>query len=343
MQRLIALRACALLFSLLLATLTTAARAADRFELRDGSVIFGTLKDADGGVVTVETGFAGTIEIAQAEIAAMDVASDLVLQLDDGRVVETPRLRVDSERLLLEEQAQQSYALAQLTRINPEPWELGDGYNFTGLASFAANSQRGNSNIDQLDYRLETLWESLVDRYRFEGFGEIKEAQGVKNAENWTTRLRYDRLQTGNWYWGAGASLEQDLFADLDLRATVGPYIGRKFFTDPVFQLEAETGAAYISEDFISGLDRDYIGSTWDVRMQSNYLGGDSRMYLNHRGVWNLDEPENVVLNTTIGIAVPLFYRIEGAAEVTWDLNTGAVEGTEELDETYRLRIGYSW
>ena len=26
-----------------------------------------------------------------------------------------------------------------------------------------------------------------------------------------------------------------------------------------------------------------------------------------------------------------------------WDINTGAVEGTEEVDETYRLRLGYSW
>lgn len=343
MQHLTARRICALSLLLLQVTLTTAARAADRFELRDGSVIFGTLKDADGGVVVVETGFAGTIRIDQGEIAAMDVASALVLQLDDGSVVETPRLRVDSERLLLEEQAQESYALAQLTRINPEPWELGNGYRFAGLASFAATSQRGNSNIDELDYRLEARWESLGDRYRFEGFGEIDEAQGVKNAENWTTRLRYDRVQIGNWYWGAGAALEQNRFADLDLRASAGPYIGRKFFTDPVFELEAEAGAAYISEDFASGVDRDYIGSTWDVKIQSNYLGGDSRTYLNHRGVWNLDQAENIVLNTTLGIAVPIFYGIEGAAEVTWAVNTGAVEGTEELDETYRLRIGYSW
>lgn len=343
MQSTHARRAFALLACLAAAMLAATAQAADRFVLRDGSVIFGTLKDADGGKVTVETGFAGTITIDQAEIEAMDVASQLVLQLEDGSVVETPRLRVDSERLLLDEQAQRSYALAQLTRINPEPWELGDGYKFGGLASFAANSQRGNSDIDQLDYRIEASWLSLVDRYRLEGFGEIDEAQGQKNAENWTVRMRYDRTRSGNWYWGAGASLEQDRFADLDLRATVGPYVGRKFFSDPVFELEAETGLAYISEDFGTGLDRDYVGSTWDVRIQSNYLGGDSRTYLTHRGVWNLDEPENVVLNTTLGIAVPIFYRIEGAAEVTWDINTGAVAGTEELDETYRLRIGYSW
>ena len=79
------------------------------------------------------------------------------------------------------------------------------------------------------------------------------------------------------------------------------------------------------------------------MHIKSNYLGGDSRLYLDHSGIWNLDEAENVVINTTLGIAFPLLKGIEGAAEITWDLNTGAVEGTEELDETYRLRLGYTW
>lgn len=327
----------------LLLLVPAVSHAVDRIELKDGSVILGTFQDADEGKVTVETTFAGTIEIAQEEILAMDVDTNLVLQMDDGSVLDAPNLVVDGERLMLEEEAAKVYSVADLTRINPEPWELGDGYDFGGLASFSFSSQRGNVDLDELDYRLELRWQSLVDRWRFDGFGEVDEAQGVTNAENWTARLRYDRTQTGDWYWGGGVTLEQDLFADLDLRTTAGPYIGRQFFKDPIFSLEAETGIAYIVEDFISGVDREYAGSTWDIHASSNYLGGDSRIYFDHRGVWNLDEPENVVLNTTLGLAFPLILNIEAAAEVVWDLNTGAVEGTEELDETYRLRIGYSW
>lgn len=325
------------------AGLHTSAFALDRIELRDGSVILGTFKDADVGKVSIETGFAGTLEIDQAEIVAMTVNSDLVLQMEDGSVLETPQLKVDGELLQLEQQAAETYALAQLTRINPEPWELGNGYNFTGLGSFGFSSQSGNTETDDLDYRLEVRWESLRDRFRVDGYGEVSEAQGIKNAENWTIRARYDRIQTGDWYWGGGGSFEQDLFADLDLRSTVGPYIGRKFFTQKVFELEAETGLAYISEDFVSADDRDYLGSTWDVHVSSNYLGGDSRLYVDHKGIWNLDETSNIVLNTTFGLAFPLLYGVEAAAELVLDVNTGAVEGTEELDQTYRVRIGYNW
>jgi hypothetical protein len=319
------------------------AEAADRIELRDGSVVLGTFKDADGGKVTIETSFAGTLQIDQAEIVAMRVDADLVLQMEDGRVMEAAALEVENEQLSLSQQAEQNYALAQLTRINPEPWELGNGYNFTGLTSFAWASQRGNTDTDEVDYRIESVWESLADRYRVEAFGELNEAQGTRNAENWTLRGRYDRVQVGDWYWGGGISFEQDTFADLDLRTTVGPYLGRKFFTDPVFELEAETGLAYISEDFASAEDREYLGSTWDVHVRSNYLGGDSRLYFDHKGILNLDQLDNLVLKNTFGLAFPLLYGVEAAAEVVWDINTGAVAGTEKLDETYRVRLGYKW
>ncbi|GAB5413800.1 MAG: hypothetical protein Cons2KO_14030 [Congregibacter sp.] len=319
------------------------ALALDRVELRDGSVIVGTFQDADAGKVKIETSFAGTLEIDQAEIIAMRVDSDLVLQMDDGRVIETPQLTVADEQVELVGGTAQSYALTDLTRINPEPWELGNGYNFTGLASLAFNRQRGNTDLDELNYRIEGNWESLKDRFRLEGFGEVDEAQGTKNAENWTLRGRYDRNQTGDWYWGVGALVQQDLFADLDLRTSVGPYLGRKFFTEPVFELEAESGLSYVTEDFISAEDREYLGATWNVHIRSNYLGGDSRLYVDHNGIWNLDETENLVLNTTLGVAFPLFGNIEGAAEVMWNINTGAVDGTEEVDQAYRLRLGYSW
>jgi len=322
---------------------TAPAFALDRFELRDGSVVMGTLKDADGGTVTVDTAFAGTLEIDQEQIVAMRVESELTLQMADGSVLESEGLRVSGEQLQLETQAPAGYALSQLTRINPEPWELGNGYRFFGNASMSFASQRGNTNTDQIDYRVESNWESTRDRIRLAAFGEVDEANGVKNAENWTIRGRYDRVQTGDWYWGVGASVEQDLFADLDLRTSIGPYLGRKFFTEPRFSLEAEAGLAYTMEDFVSSEDREYLGATWDIQASSDILGDDRAIYYRQKGIWNLDEIENVVLQNTLGIGFPLWGGFDGAAEVTLDYNSGAVPGTKELDQTYRFRLGYRW
>jgi hypothetical protein len=317
--------------------------AADRVELSDGSVLFGTVVDADSGIVTLETAAVGTLSIDYANVVSMQVESEVTLQMEDGSVLKSPSLAVSEGRLNLPTQAATSYALADLTRINPAPWELGDGYNRTGLFSGSLASQRGNTDTDELAYRAESAWESLKDRYRTELFGEVNRANGIENADNWTLRTRYDRTQTGNWYWGGGVGFEQDSFADLDLRASAGPYAGRKFFTEPVFELEAETGLAYISEDFITADDREYIGATWDLKIASNWLGGDSKLYYQQKGILNLEQIDNLVFNNTLGLSFPLFKNIEGSAEVIWDLNTGAVAGTQKLDETYQFRIGYTW
>ena len=50
-----------------------------------------------------------------------------------------------------------------------------------------------------------------------------------------------------------------------------------------------------------------------------------------------------MVIDTSLGLAFPLLWSLEAAAEILWGYDTGAVAGVEKLDETYRLRIGYSW
>ena len=80
---------------------SVSALAADRIELRDGSVIFGTVTDADGGTVTLETEYAGTLALDYANIASMQVESDLTLQMDDGQVLQAQGLAVAEDELRL--------------------------------------------------------------------------------------------------------------------------------------------------------------------------------------------------------------------------------------------------
>ena len=85
------------------------------------------------------------------------------------------------------------------------------------------------------------------------------------------------------------------------------------------------------------------ILTNWNIHAQSNYLGGDSRLYVDHIGIWDLDNTDDIILNTTFGLAFPLLFGLEGAAEILLEYDSGAVEGVEDLDQTYSLRIGYRW
>ena len=319
--------------------------ATDEIELKNGSRVIGKVTGIRDGVVTVESDFAGALSVSLDQIITMTTSDPATLLLADESVIEEQGIEVRDSQLVVGEPGApaETYALDQLRIANPEPWELGEGYNATGLVSFAFAIERGNSDTDELDYKLESYWRSLRDRFTLKLDGEVDEANDQKNADNWLVQGKYDYFLSDVTYWGVNVSAEADEFKDLDLRYLIGPYIGRDFFTDPLFTLTGEVGASYVNEDFITAEDQDYTAANWYLRMTSNYLGGDSQLYFDQRGIWNLDQTSDVVIDTAVGLSFPLLWRLEAAAEVLWEYDSGAVEGVEELDETYRLRVGYSW
>lgn len=317
----------------------------DQIKLKDGSTIMGTVTGAREGSVTIETAYTGTLEIAMENILAVRTQGDVLIQLADSTVVPEQPLRFEDEQLLIAGQVanDQTYVLGDLLLVNPEPWELGQGYKWTGLASAAMVAERGNTDSDELDFALESVWQSLRDRFTVRATAELDETNGEKSAEKWYTQGKYDYFLDGPYYTGLQLVAEHDKFTDLDLRTLIGPFLGRQFYEEPVFTLSSELGLAWVDEDFIEAEDQDYGSLTLGVDASSNYLGGDSRLYFRNRSVWNLEDTSDYIVNTTVGLAFPLLWNFEAAAEMLLEYDSGAVEGVDDLDQTYKFRIGYTW
>ena len=317
----------------------------DQIVLKSGSTIVGTVTGSRDGVVTIETDFAGALEISLDKIASAKTSGPVVIQLADETVLPEQPLVIQDEQLVIATQTSpaETYALEEVLLVNPEPWELGQGYRWKGVASVAASAQRGNTDTDELDYSLESIWRSKRDRYTLRYNGENDKTNGETTVEQWYAQGKYDYFFDGPVYGGIQGSAEHDKFTDLDLRWLIGPYIGRQFYEAPVFTLSAEVGASYVDEDFIEAEDKEYAAGNWAVNASSNYLGGDSRLYLDHRGIVSMEDASDYILNTIFGLAFPLLWDFEAAAEVQLDYDNGAVEGVDELDQTYRFRVGYTW
>ena len=347
-------RTLALIFALV-ALLTAGARAedaaaeepaaTDEIQLKNGSRVIGKVTDIRDGVVTLETDFAGTLSVALDQVVTMTTSEDTVLLLADKTVIKEQGIEIRDARLIVGEPGApvESIALDQILVSDPADWELGKGYNWTGLVSAALTVQRGNTDSDELDFKLESYWRGLDDRFTLKADAELDKSNGVKNADNWSVQGKYDYFISEHTYWGAALSVEADEFKDLNERLVVGPYIGHDFFTDPLFTFTAEAGVSYVKEDFEIAPDNEYPAANWFLRSTSDYLGGDSQLYFEQRGLWDLDDTTDVVIDSTFGLAFPLLWSLEAAAEILWEYDSGAVEGVEELDETYRFRIGYSW
>jgi putative salt-induced outer membrane protein YdiY len=313
--------------------------------LKNGSKILGTVTSARDGSIVVSTDFAGDISIDSSEVESVRTFGSLVVQMADGRIIEDQPIEFDDSgmEITTDSGEQTVYSTTDIALINPEPWELGDGYKAWGDVSFAWGMERGNSDTDELDYRMDAYWRSLRDRYTVMLNGDVDKANGAKNTDNWRIIGKYDRFLEGPHYWGILTTFEQDEFADLDLRAYIGPYYGRQFFDKPAFSLSTEVGLSYVSENFITAEDQKYPGANWNIQINSNKLGGGSNMYLDHVGIWNLKDTSDLILNTRMGVTVPLIYGFQGGVEIKLEYDSGAVEGVKELDQTYKIRFGYAW
>jgi hypothetical protein len=317
----------------------------DEIVLKSGSKILGTVTDSRDGVVTIETDFAGTLSINLDKIASLQTSNPVIIQLADQTVIPGQPLRIQDELLVIDTATspEQVYPLSELLLVNPAPWELGQGYKWSGLASLAMSAERGNTDTDELDYSLESIWRSKRDRFTLRYNGEKDRASNETTVDKWYGQGKYDYFFDGPLYGGIQTSAEHDKFTDLDLRYMVGPYLGRQFYEEPIFTLSGELGASYVNEDYIVAEDDDYAAANWAINASSNYLGGDSRLYFDHRGILSLEDTSDYILYTTFGLAFPLLWSLEAAAELQLDYDAGAVEGVDKLDQTYRFRVGYTW
>jgi hypothetical protein len=240
---------------------------------------------------------------------------------------------------------------------------------------------RGNTSTDQFNANFETILLSQRDRITVRGdYAETSavvltpklDAEGeaeldangdpavtktsTPTVDNWAVVGKYDYfLSNSQNYLGVNLGVNADRFADIERRAFIGPYFGRKLFVDKTYQLDAELGLSYVETDFI---ERDYDGDDPAARNASdnyftglnlNFTGeaelfdGSLNLYLRQTNILNVSDMDKSIYRTTFGLRFPLLLGLEVAAEASADYDGGAAPGKEKLDEAVRFRIGYNW
>ena len=325
-------------------------------KLTDGSVIMGAVIGIRGDKLLLKTAFSDELGVDVTLVESLQWLQASQIMLDDERVIELPALQVADNQLDL---GGETIALADIDIMNPEPWEQGIGYHWKGDTSAALAYNRGNTETDELDVSLNTVFKSVADRYTVnakyeqdytynqQSIGNVERSVKTATADNWKLLVKYDYfLDDSRNYIGLNGSVEADALAGIDMRTYAGPYIGRKLVEREELTLDGELGIAYVSTDYDENLgteDFDYTAVNWSFTGESNILGGDSRIYLRHTGILDLENSSDVILKNTLGLAFPLLYGLEAAAEITVDYDGTAAADREEIDETYKVRVGYAW
>ena len=349
-----------------------------RIVLMDQSVILGEVIDIREGEVVVETQWLGEVSIDLTAIMLLESDQEIELLTKDQNKFALSSLQVVEGVVVLEDK--ENLAVDELYVANPEDWEEGRGYSLEGRVTSAVEFLRGNTSTDQFNADFETILRSQRDRITFRGdyaetsavvlspeydaLGEpVLDDNGdpavtkdsTPTIDNWAIVGKYDYfLSNSQNYLGVNLGVNADRFADIERRAYIGPYFGRKLFVDKTYQLDAELGVSYVETDFI---ERDYDDDPVAANSPDNYFTGINlnftgetelfdgalNLYLRQTNILNVSDMEKSIYRTTFGLRFPLLLGLEVAAEASADYDGGVAPGKEKLDEAVRFRIGYNW
>jgi len=319
---------------------------ADELTMKNGSRLVGEVVTSESGHIVFKTPFAGEIKIATENVLEVRTVKPVTLKMADGTIYKD-KLIVSTEHGIAvrnEGETPIYFKAEDVALVNPEPWRLGEGYKWFGQVNAALSMERGNTDSDEYDLDFTSSWRSLDDRYILKGMYERDASSGVRDKNQWRIRGKYDRFsgQDTNNYFGGQLVFYQDEFADLKLRTTVGPYIGRNFFESSRLSLSGEVGAVYVDENFDIAEDSDFLGGNWEVSMTSDIIP-KTEFYATQIGIINFDQIDGVLVDTVIGLRFPLIAGLQTAFEIKLEYDGGAVDEVDELDQTYNLKFGYTW
>jgi len=319
---------------------------ADEVIMRDGSRLLGEVVKRENNTLDFKTSYAGVIKIQWEQVAEIKTEKPMEVLLQDETVVSGTRITNNVDDLVVEGESglpPQTLGQEVVDVINPEPWRKGEGYNLSGRVNFALESQRGNTDKDEIDVDGSLTWRRKHDR--FLAFGELErdKTNDKLTTEKWKLEGSYNYFLTKKWYWGGFGRFEHDKFADLDLRTSVGPLIGYQWFESKKMNLSTSTGISYVNEDFNNASDDDYVALPWAIDFDRFIFGEFMQFYHKQTGFWNLEDTGDVVWDTWTGLRFPLILGLVASTEVKVEYDSGAAEGADDTDTTYSLKLGYQW
>ncbi len=325
---------------------------ADELLMRDGSRILGTIVKKDNGVLEFKTSYAGVIKVKWAEIEEVRADEPFRVMLQNDEIVMTTAIRNTDDVVTLETGTPDAPAPVELAQtevayIKPEDWRLGKGYKLTGRANFAFESNRGNTDTDELEFDADLTYRRLKDR--FVAFAELERdrdnerKKDVTTADNWKLSTRYHRFITKKWFYGGVLAADADDKADRELRLVAGPLVGYQFFESRPMNLRTELAITRVHEEFKNESDNNYTAAGWGINFDKYLFDEFMQFYHRQNGLMSFDDYSDIVWDTWTGLRFPLVYGFVASTEVQTEYDGGAAKEADDLDTTYLLKLGYAW
>jgi len=249
--------------------LSTVAEEVDRVALQNGDRLSGTVSSLAGGKLSLETAYAGTVEIDVSQIASLETVSELTFVLAEDEEIQG-RLVAGEEGLeLVSEGETRPLELADVVWINPPPDVV-----FSAAISLGANVKSGNSEQTTLHANLEGERRAETSRLTGRILWNDSKEEGVRTAKSLFGAFKADRFWSEKAYVYGSTEFLSDEFKNLDLRGVGSVGVGYQAYESDELAFFVEGGLSYIYRDFTTGGDEDEISARFATRLNWEIFDG---------------------------------------------------------------------
>ncbi|MDP8306265.1 MAG: DUF481 domain-containing protein [Candidatus Chlorobium antarcticum] len=318
-----------LLLAAILLTTPHSALAIDEVRLENGDRITGTIVRMKQGILQVKTDYAGTVSITWNKVSEITATSPMRLLMKDG-CTETALNITEKNK-------------DAITVVNPEAWQIGEGHLFKGEATMSLNIDQGSTRQKEADMDVAMEWRHLNHRVKLQSELEYDTTENEKTTDRWFILGKYDNIVSRHRYYGGKVSYKTDRIADLDLRLTTGPYLGIQFIETPETKLSTEIGMDGVRESFATQPENTYLAGAWSIDFSHILIADALQLYHRQKGLANVNNLNEVVLDTWTGLKIPIRGGFSTSAELKAEYSGDALAGIEPWDLSYRLKFGYLW
>ena len=237
--------------------------------------------------------------------------------------------------------------LPEPVRVSQEE-EIADLNKWKGSVNAGVTITDGNTELTTLSAGGDATLRREKDRITLGAFWNFQQAKNAVSGENEISQrtsganAQYDYFLDERTYLFGQASAENNKLADLDLRATVGGGVGYQFIEREDLKLSAEVGLAYVSEDYGSSPDAEYLSArgAYDVAWKVN-----QELEILHTGVAfpSLEDSADVYVKLDTRARVTLTESMFAQLQWVMDWDNTPAQGAERLDNRYLLSVGWSF
>lgn len=318
------------------------AASADEVVLRNGDRITGKLVNLSGGVLTIDTPYAGKVKLDMSQVDTFSTEEPVFLTIGNS-VVQAVVVAGETDTVMFESDELLSAEPVALSRISGVAREKAPAVKVSGRVNIGASSTSGNTETDKVNANVEVVARSAQNRFTIGAIVNKAKDKGTQTESNSLGYMKYDHFVSKRWYTFANMSGENDKFKDIKLRTTIGLGTGYQLRESELTNVSFELGVNYVSTDFEVAEDQDYPAGRWAFNFDRKLFGTATQLFHKHEVFGALDDSGNLFARTQTGLRMPILAGMNSTIQYNYDVDTKPATGRAREDHAWLFTLGYAW